>query len=198
MRRYAEEEDPLALPARKDIYAVVEQNPGLHFREIQRRLSIATGALQYHLDYLSRKHYVKTERQGKFLRYYSTRTPSLGPQQTLMSALRQESLRKIILFLLSKRFATVPRIAREVNLSQSTVLWHLKKLLDDRLVERKTHNRQSVYLIVDKKTTAEFVKNHRASFIDRLVDNFVSIWDASAVTPQNTATPKSFSFPKND
>ena len=198
MRRAYEEENPLALSTRKNIYGVVEANPGLHFREIQRRLDIATGALQYHLEYLAKFHFVRTERQGKFLRYYSTKTPSLGPNQRLMNALRQPPLRKILLFLLSKRHASVHRIAREVGLSASTISWHMHKLTDEQLVTRTSQKGQTVYAVTDKKSAAEFVKSYRDSFLDRLVDNFVTLWDQSAQTIGNGRVPKSFDYPRNN
>ena len=55
-------EEALKLDIRKKIYNTVKKNPGLHFREIQRRVEIATGALQYHLDYLQKKHHPLQEK----------------------------------------------------------------------------------------------------------------------------------------
>ncbi len=197
MRRNQEDENPIALGTRKKIFGLVEANPGLHFREIQRRLGIATGALQYHLDYLMKHHYLKTQRQGKFLRYYNARVPELGARQPLMNALRQDSLRKILLFLVSKRHATTPRIAAAVGLSTSTVSWHLKKLLENGLVSRKTLKGASVYLVRDKRAVGDMVKNYRASFIDALVDNFVNLWDESGKNaPGAPGSVRSFEFPK--
>ena len=55
-------EEQMALSPRDKIYSTVVKNPGLHFREIQRRVDIATGALQYHLDYLKKKHLIYEEK----------------------------------------------------------------------------------------------------------------------------------------
>ncbi len=92
----------LQLDVRKRIYTEIERAPGLHFREIQRRTSLAVGSLQYHLDYLQKHHIVRTQSEGKFVRYYSVRGEQVGegPQmvsgQNTMAFLRHESTRKII------------------------------------------------------------------------------------------------------
>ena len=50
-------DEAVILTPRDKIYSIIVQNPGLHFREIQRRTNIATGALQYHLEYLKKISY---------------------------------------------------------------------------------------------------------------------------------------------
>src|SRR3989344_3157639 len=110
-------EEALQLEVRKKIYNTVKRNPGLHFRELQRRVGIATGALQYHLDYLAKKHLVKTERETKFLRYYLVRQDFA--ETGLMALLRQDSIRAIMVFLMQRRFANNNTIAASVNLSPS-------------------------------------------------------------------------------
>ena len=47
-------EEALALEVRRKIYEEIKASPGLHFRELQRRVGLATGSLQYHLDYLAK------------------------------------------------------------------------------------------------------------------------------------------------
>ena len=100
----------LQLDVRRKIYEIVEQSPGLHFREIQRRSGLAVGSLQYHLDYLQKHHILRTQNEGKFVRYYAVRGPQVEEAndqtqagQKTMAFLRHESTRKIILFLLKEK-----------------------------------------------------------------------------------------------
>jgi predicted transcriptional regulator len=39
---------------RREIYNFVKENPGLHMRELQRKLEIPLSTLEYHLDYRKR------------------------------------------------------------------------------------------------------------------------------------------------
>ena len=47
--------DPLELENRRRIHQEVTLNPGLHYRELQRRLDMVPGLLDYHLAYLQEK-----------------------------------------------------------------------------------------------------------------------------------------------
>jgi len=169
--------EALALGARNKIYRTINKNPGLHFRELQRRTKIATGSLQYHIDFLMKRHLIKSEKRGKFVRYYSTRGPQLGDQEQTIGLLRQPSLRKIILFLLSKKRANNEKIAAAVDLSPSTVSWHMLKLVQGGIVEKRRVGRKTFFYILDADTIADLLRTYKKSFLDEMVDSFVEIWD---------------------
>ena len=168
-------EEALRLEVRRKIYGTVQQNPGLHFREIQRRVGIATGALQYHLDYLGKKHLVRSEKDAKFLRYYLVREEFKDTQ--LMGLLRQGSMRKIIVFLMQRRFANNVTISNAVGLSPSTTSWHVEKLSGAGILSGRKHGRKSYYSLADKDRVAQLLVGYKASFLDEMVDNFVEVWE---------------------
>ena len=167
-------EEALALDVRRKIYNLLKRSPGLHFREIQRRSKLATGSLQYHLDYLSKRHLVKQEKDLKFTRFYIVRQDFEGT--TEMGALRQKSLRKIILFLLKKKRANNDQISRQIDLSPSTTSWHLDKLLEKGIVQKKRSGRKTIYTLADPDKSADVLVRFQKSFLDEMVDNFVEIW----------------------
>jgi len=169
--------EALVLDARKKIYRHVKKSPGLHFRELQRRTKIATGSLQYHLDFMLKRHLIKAERKGKFVRYYSARENQLDGDEQRMGLLRQPSLRKIVLFLLTKKRANNEKIAAAVELSPSTVSWHMTKLVQGGVVEKRRVGRKTFFYIVDADGIAELLKNYKRSFLDEMVDSFVEIWE---------------------
>ncbi len=174
----AELDDALSLSARDKIYRAVVKNPGLHFRELQRRTELATGSLQYHLDYLARRHLVKSVKQGKFVRYYSVRGEQFGEDETLMNLLRQDSLRKIVLFLLTRKSATNLAIAAAVGLSPSTVSWHLSKLVGNNIVGVRKRVRKKYFYLANPEKVMQLLRGYKKSFLDELVDHFVEIWDS--------------------
>lgn len=165
----------LALDVRKKIYNLLKRSPGLHFREIQRRTKLATGSLQYHLDYLSKRHLVKQEKDKKFTRFYIVRTSFEG--QTEMGVLRQESLRKIVLFLLKKKRANNNQISKQIELSPSTTSWHLAKLVEKNVVEKIRRGRKTIYSLKEPEKSAELLVKYKRSFVDEMVNNFVEIWE---------------------
>jgi predicted transcriptional regulator len=168
-------EETMALSPRDRIYSMIIQNPGLHFREIQRRVDIATGALQYHIDYLKKKHLIYEEKEGKFSRFYAHQEQKIN--EKLMNLLRQDQVRQIVLFLLTKRRATIKTIVKEMELSTSTTKFHLQKLLNTGIVLEKESQGKTFYSLKEREPIMELLIVYKKSFMDSLVDNFVEIWE---------------------
>ncbi len=185
-------EKALQLGVRKKIYSEIEQSPGLHFREIQRRTSLAVGSLQYHLDYLQKHHIIRTQKEGKFVRYYSVRGPQVGEGeqfssgQNTMAFLRHESTRKIILFLLNEKRANNERIAQEINLSPSTTSWHLDKLVEAGVLKKERAGRKSFFTLSSPHEAQKILVTFKQSFLDQAVDNFVELTQSLAPPDEST------------
>lgn len=167
-------EEALRLEIRKKIYDTIKENPGLHFREIQRRTGIATGALQYHLDYLAKRHLIKTERESKFLRYYLIREKF--EETNTMAFLRQNKARKILIFLCRKKYSSLAPIAKETGLNKATLEKHLESMVLAGLVQKKIRGKTEYYSITEKEKIIGLLKSYRKSFLDQLVDDFVDLW----------------------
>ncbi len=146
---------------------------------MQRRTELATGALQYHLDYLKKKHLIYEEKEGKFSRFYSVRGEQVDTH--LMNLLRQDSVRKIIIFLMKRRRVTLPGISKEVGLSLSTTSFHVKKLLSSGVVDQKKYGKKIYFFLVDKDSILKMLLLYKKSFLDELVDNFANLWEEQLV-----------------
>ncbi len=168
-------EEAVVLTPRDKIYSNIVQSPGLHFREIQRRTGIATGALQYHLDYLKKKSFIREEKEGKFSRFYASN--SGVKDSKLMNLLRQDSVRKIVLFLMNKRRASLHSISDGVSLGLSTTSFHLQKLVTSSVVLEKQQKGKVFFSIKDKESILLMLLDYRESFLDSLVDNFIDTWE---------------------
>jgi predicted transcriptional regulator len=168
-------DEAVAITPRDKIYSTIVQNPGLHFREIQRRVGFATGAMQYHLDYLKRKNFVREQKEGKFSRFYASEEKEIDSR--LMNLLRQKQVRLIVLFLLNRRRATINVIADSTEMSISTANFHMKKLVEGGIVEEEKQKELTFYSVKEKEPIVELLIEHKSSFLDKLVDNFVSIWE---------------------
>ncbi len=168
----------LELGVRNRLHEAISGSPGLHFRELQRRTGIAVGSLQYHLDFLERVHLVRRVKEGKFVRYYSVRGEQLGEGQRTLSLLRQESIRRIVLFLLSPapHKANNLDISKGIGLSPSTVSWHLQKLLEAGIVVKEQRGREAYFVVANPGQAGQLLVQHRKSFFDELVDNFAEVW----------------------
>jgi len=91
-------EKEMELETRKAVLDCIRRFPGIHLREIQRKLDMPMGSLEYHLIFLERHRLVSVERDGHYKRYYAARSGI--KDRTLLSLLRQETPRRIVIFLL--------------------------------------------------------------------------------------------------
>jgi len=103
-------------------------NPGLHSRELSRQLKIPYSTLKYHLGCLEQQGAIMTEREGKYLRHYRAGTMDVN-EKKIMSVLRKETSKQIILFLLAHRYASQIQLSRKLGKHPTTIGHALKELV---------------------------------------------------------------------
>lgn len=170
------EKKVLEVDARKNIYAVVKVSAGSHFREIERKSGLSTGSVKHHLDYLEKNGLVAHEKEGNTLRYFPREFHL--ENKKMMGLLRQESMRKILLFLLTHNNPNHEQFVAYVELSPSTVSWHLKKLEEEQIIKTSRKGRKTFYaLLFNKSSIMNLLITYQESFFDTLVDNVIKTWE---------------------
>jgi len=181
--------DPLELGNRKRIFEAVRQNPGVHFRELQRLISMPIGVLSYHLDYLAYRGLLTVDKQESFTRYFPGGQLGRDKQQ-MLGALRQEIPRGIILFLLMNPGATHGEVLQSFTISGGTLSYHIKKLVSKGLIEVNKAGRESRMTVIEPDKVSDLLIVYRRSFLDRLVDEFVASYVGAGSPPAPKAEPK--------
>jgi len=69
----------LELDARKNVLMLIEEHPGIHFRDILRLSNLGSGTVHYHLAVLGREGIVIARREGPMKRFYPGRIPKREP-----------------------------------------------------------------------------------------------------------------------
>jgi predicted transcriptional regulator len=166
----------LELDSRRKIYEVVKKYAGCHFREIQRKCNLSTGTVKYHLTYLVNHRLIKEEKDETNIRYFPKEF--ISENKKLLGLLRQKKVREIILFILTNNNCNHEQIAEAVNVSPSTVSWHLKKLLENNIIGYLKNGRKTSYnILIDKEEIIKLLITYRESFLDSLVDNVIEMWE---------------------
>jgi predicted transcriptional regulator len=167
--------DPLELASRKKIFECVRGSPGIHFREIQRRTSLPIGVLEYHLNYLVHRSLLTLDKQESFSRYFPSGQVS-ADKQRILSALRQEIPRGIILYLMGHPGATHGEVLENFSISGGTLSYHVKKLVARGVVKLDKVGRESRLTVIDPDKVADLLIVYRRTFLDKLVDDFVAMY----------------------
>lgn len=167
----------LELESRREIYRTIHDAPGIHVRALQRDLEYAKGTIQYHLRWLESHDLVESEADGDLTRYYPARTLD-QTEKTTLSALRRQYSRQIIAHLAADGPLTTSDLADRIEKSASTVSWHLSRLHEAGLVEKRRDGRFVNYDLADREHVLRLYATYEESFADRMLDNVLEIWNA--------------------
>jgi predicted transcriptional regulator len=167
----------LELENRRRIYEQIKKSPGIHFRELERRLQVVVGNLQYHIQYLEKKNLIRASNDEDYVRYFVKDRSLNEIERKMISFLRRSGCRHILIQLLNNPNLNNKELSQAVGLSSSTISWNLSKLVEVGIIERKKIGRISKFTVVDPPTVAELLICYKESFLDTLVDGFIEMWE---------------------
>jgi predicted transcriptional regulator len=167
-------EEILENERRRRIYALIETNPSIHLRELQRILDMPLATLDYHLSYMSRKKIIFSESDGHHKRYY---TKPLDPEdKKVLSALRQRRLREIVIIILTSGKVKYQFLSDCLRLPHSTLSFYLKYLVQNNILERTRIGYENLYTVKDEERLTKVLIAYKSSFVDKLVDRALNTW----------------------
>jgi titin len=134
-------EQVLANKTRYAIHGLIIDRPGIHFSAIIEDLELPLGVATYHLDVLERENFVKSARDGRLKRFYST--DSVIPNEFRLSP---EQLRMRLLELIAgRRGMSQKEIIREMGIDREIVGYHLRELVREGSIRDARVGRYKVY-----------------------------------------------------
>lgn len=170
-----EKDELLELDTRRDIFEHIKEYPGSYLRKMQDELDLSTGQLEYHLNHLNKKGLVSREEVGNKKRYFVNEDVDY-PDREILSFLRQKVPRKVLLRLTEEGEMGFSSLQECVDISKSTLSFHLKKLKENDIIEARKEGRRKIYSCVDREKIAQVLITYKSSFIDEAVDSFVDTW----------------------
>lgn len=154
---------PLELENRRKIYQLIERFPGIHFRELFRKLKISMGSFEYHLNILERNDLIYLDKEGHYTRYFAK--GKLGEEdKKLATMLRNDRLRKMLFTLILNPGMSHKSLSKELGWPKSTTSFYLKKLFKNSVVEERIQS--------PEKTTSEARKTSNGLYVikpDRII-----------------------------
>ena len=155
---------------------IIEQNPGIQFREIMRSSGLKNGVLSHHLRILEKTESIKVERLPRQTRFYPR---SFSEEESVVAkALRKKTPRDIIYALMlndadGKKGLEFSKIVSNVSKSPSTVSIYLSQLIQDNIVKiTLDFDRKRKYHISDKQLVDRLIENHKPGMLEKPVSGF--------------------------
>ena len=155
------------------IQQIIEQNPGIQFREIMRSSGLKNGVLSHYLAKLERNGIIKAHRGPRQARFYS---PQITEDESIaIKALRKQTPRDLLLALVKEDGLEFSQLVKEVNKSPSTVSLYLSQLVDNGLVETKFVQLKKRYHIKVRDLIDKLVEDYRPSLLEKPTSGFEDI-----------------------
>lgn len=138
---------------------------------------MSIGVLEYHLNNLVQRGLLTVDKGESFSRYFPGGQIDKSKQR-ILSALRQEIPRGMILFLLRKPGATHGELLANFSISGGTLSYHVSKLVSMGVMKVEKVGRESRMTVIDPDKVADLLIVYRRTFLDKLVDDFVAAYVA--------------------
>jgi DNA-binding MarR family transcriptional regulator len=164
-------------PTQRRILEFIISHPGVHLREICRTLGLGMGDVQYHIRRLERDGRISSVRRGLYKFFY--RANLFGERQRdVLSVLSLERPRELLLNIIEHPESTQEGLAGATQISQSTVSWHLRRLVDLGIVGSRRQGKTVTYSVAGGEEIATFVKTYHPTvwekWSSRLADIFIA------------------------
>lgn len=153
-----------------EIVNIVEKNPGIKFREIMRETGLKNGVLSYHARKLEENGSVKIDRKSGETRFYPLCVTE--EESNIISSLRRDTQRHILLSLLDGKSLTFNEIVQKVKKSPSTVSTFLGKLAEENIVNAKIMELKKVYFLKNRDMVHEIIEKYNPILLERAAYNF--------------------------
>lgn len=155
------------------IQQIIEQNPGIQFREIMRSSGLKNGVLSHYLGKLEKSGIIKVNRGPRQARFYPPQITE--SESVVIKALRKQTPRDLLLALIKEDGLEFSQLVKEVKKSPSTVSLYLSQIVADGLVEIKVVELKKRYHIKVRELVDKLVEEHRPGSLEKSTSGFEDI-----------------------
>lgn len=127
------------------IYGFIEHNPGVNYTQIKRKMGIGNGTLTHHLGMLEKKSLIKAERDGIYKRFYP-KNFQIDEDSVELSTIQKD------IYFLTKTNPGISQkeVANELGVSKRVVSYHVRLMLEARLLHVDKRGRRHSLNIVEE------------------------------------------------
>ena len=160
---------------RDKIVKYVNEIPGIRYRELLRITGISNGVLSYHLNLLDNSGKIRVNRVNNRVTRYFSSDVSLHDTYVI-GLLRQETSRKIIMYVLEKGTCGFNDIIIHTRKVPSTISWHMARLKAANIVKVRKQYEFNYYEIgMDRLLLQDLLSKYKSSFTEKIVDDYIDM-----------------------
>ena len=155
------------------IQQIIEQNPGIQFRELMRSSGLKNGVLSHYVGKLEKNGIIKVIRGPRQARFFP---PKITEEESIViKSLRRDTPRAILLALIKDDGLEFNQLVKKVKKSPSTVSLYLSQIVGDELVEIRISELKRRYHIKARDLIDKLIEDYRPSLLDKPTSGFEDI-----------------------
>lgn len=159
---------------KQEILDFIMDNPSSHLRKIKKSLDYSMGTIQYYLDTLEREGKIKSIKTRFYKNYFHINESD----EEVLSVLNLESPRNIIIYLIQNEPSTHQDIAKGIGLSSSTVSWHMKRLIELKIVKTEYSGKFTIYSLNDRESILKTLRRCHTTAWRTMINNMADVFSA--------------------
>ena len=132
---------------RNTIFCLIRSRPGISFVELLQETAISRGALAYHLALMRIMGKIILLEDHGITSYFENSGKYNPGEQKVLKYLHQDKDRQILLALARSPMMSRRDFEKVLGMSGPTVTWHMKRLIDDGLLNLHKDGRFSRYAL---------------------------------------------------
>ncbi len=167
-------DEVLRLETRQRIFDAVSRNPGISARDVQRQVGLGWGETAYHLERMANAGVLRRERAPNRDFYFASEIT--WDDRKCLVFLRGKSSRRVLLALLEDPGRSPLELAERLNISKSTIYFHLTRLVQGGLVLSEIDNVTRRYRVAHPEQARRLLGTYRENFREELVSRFAEVW----------------------
>ena len=154
------------------VFEFIYNNPGSHFRKIKKELDLSIGTIQYQVNKLEKDGKIVSIRH-RFYKFYFPNGVFQEHEKEILQVLNNASLRNVLLLIIEKKNPSKHEITKFLNISYSSVNWHLEQLMSYDIIVENRDGKVIRYSMNDNV-------NYVPEIIKLLKSHYKSIWNSWA------------------
>jgi predicted transcriptional regulator len=123
------------------LHGYIREHPGIHYNALMREFDLKNGAAAYHLSVLEKENYVRSVRDGRLKRFYSTDSKVPAERR-----LPPEEIKEAIIDLVSQHPGISQKeIVDELEIDNETIRYHIRPLVEEGQLSASKSGRYTIY-----------------------------------------------------
>ncbi|NOQ47849.1 MAG: winged helix-turn-helix transcriptional regulator [Methanococcoides sp.] len=130
---------------RNDVLNHIVSNPGCSVADISHGLELNRGTVKYHLKKLHNEHKITVTDHGRSPRFFQNNSICSKQTQIIAPFLQDANQKRILLMIRDKPGMTNNEISKALSITNSTVSYHLRKMITNELLRAEKDGRYRRY-----------------------------------------------------